>query len=573
MNKDTLVFDIETDSLDVSAAVPKWFGAYSYLTEKYIMVNCSDKSAVKQLLQEHKYLIGFNIKGFDIPILKNYLEETVFDYKIILDLYECLAPKGSNYGKFNKGRLAQMGYKLDNHKLKTIVEALGLDSENKGNIDYNLFKKESWSEEETAEIKKYLTKDVEITKKLFEWYSAQFEPLTKFLSEEDVRRLKHLRTSMSSLAYQIICNKAGLPFEWNDEVPENMQSFSGGHHIEFRNDLTRGNIVELDFTSAYPHALIMGNLFSPVINGWKGSDYFNLQGTYNDKQQGKIESALNEIFLERLKAKKSGDKAKNQAFKLIINSIYGLTGNYRFKSLYNPITAADCTCIVRTWLKKLAKLLEENGFTCLYGFTDSIYVLVPEGSNKEELMFVVGSFISEVKSKMPFPLDTFGLGVQEELKMIWFISKNCYLHVGIDNEVKYKSTLLNKNTPQIVLKVFEEYMKPKIVSELDVNFTLSELEEQIKLALKDSPELSAELHKVGEVSEYKVQTSLQYQISERYGSGDHLLIPNTVGVGVGRDLRYCTLQEFKENKLCVEDINLKKVLLWLKPFVRNKGLI
>ena len=59
---------------------------------------------------------------------------------------------------------------------------------------------------------------------------------------------------------------------------------------------------------------------------------------------------------------------------IIINSLYGLTGNTSFKTLYNHITASDCTSMVRTWMKKLSKILEENGFQVLYGFTDNIMV-------------------------------------------------------------------------------------------------------------------------------------------------------------------------------------------------------
>jgi len=37
-NKPILVYDIETDSLDTSIAKVKWFGAYSYLDDKYYLI-------------------------------------------------------------------------------------------------------------------------------------------------------------------------------------------------------------------------------------------------------------------------------------------------------------------------------------------------------------------------------------------------------------------------------------------------------------------------------------------------------------------------------------------------------
>jgi len=388
--KSFLIYDIETDSKKTEKANLKWFGAYSYSDEKYYLFDYTKKDKIKKILKEHKYHIGFNNKNFDNPIIEKFLEENCFEYKIISDLWEILAPKGrEGFGKYNKNRLAVMGFKeFENYKLKTIIKELKLDNENKGEIDYNIFKKDLWTQKEKIKIKKYLKQDIIITKKLMEWYWDQFHPLGELLSKEDKRKLKHLRSSIPSLAYSIICNKAGLPTTFEEKRPKNLKSYPGGHHINPRWNLVKGNIIEIDFTSAYPHAMIMGNLFSPSKEGWNGNNYYSLQGTYNNKEKGKIEAAINQIFQERLKAKQEKNTPKNLSYKLVINSIYGLTGNWKFKSLYNPTTAADCTHIVRTWMKKLAKHLEENGFQCLYGFTDSIFIKIPEGLNKEILMFL-----------------------------------------------------------------------------------------------------------------------------------------------------------------------------------------
>jgi len=101
-------------------------------------------------LKEHKYHIGFNNKNFDNPIIEKFLGENCFEYKIILDLWEILAPKGrEGFGKYNKNRLAVMGFKeFENYKLKTIIKELKLDNENKEEIDYNIFKKDLWTQKE-----------------------------------------------------------------------------------------------------------------------------------------------------------------------------------------------------------------------------------------------------------------------------------------------------------------------------------------------------------------------------------------------------------------------------------------
>jgi DNA polymerase elongation subunit (family B) len=561
----------------------KFFGAYSYIDDAYYLLKGTEVKEIKLLLERHRVLVSFNGKAFDNPILINNGYDIENKFKIFIDLYEISAQKGSgSFGHYNKNKLIQMGIDIRSFTLKNIINVLKLDEVSKGEIDYKIFQKDEWSIEELKEIKIYLKQDLILTKKLFEWYEEQFKPLKLMLSPNSQRNYKHLVSSLSSLAYEIICNKAGLKVEWGEkEKGVIRQSFDGAHHINPRTEKARGNIVNIDFTSAYPHALMMANLYSKAENGWSGDGYFNVKGIYNNKEQGKIELALKDILLERLKAKKLGDNVKSKAYKIVINSLYGLTGNPVFKSIYNPTTAADCTSIIRTCLKKLAKTLEEYDFEVLYGFTDNLIVVITSESNKDELMYVVQKFIEEVKLHFPFPMDTFNLELETEMKFIWFVAKNCYLYVNSKNEVKYKSTLLNVNTPKVIMKVFEDYMKPKIIQELDISFTEQELTEQIKLKLKEDLFLAAEEHKVIDCSEYKSKTSLQYQIAERYGAGTHYLIPNTAKLGIGKEkgtkknkpIRYCSLEEFKIKKLKIEDISLKKLIENLKPFLKYQNKI
>lgn len=582
-NRDILILDIETDSLKVEEAKVKWFGAYSYKhNEYYLLPFKNNEKEIRDLIREHKTFVGFNQKEFDNPIIQNNYKEdggNMFDYKVQVDLLEISAPKGEGgYGKNRKNRLVQMGIKLKNYTLKNIIEVLKLDDGGtKGEIDYRIFQKDEWTSEEIIEIKKYLKQDIELTKKLFEWYEEQYFPLKKFLSEKDQMNFLYLKSSLAVLGYNIICNKAGLKVEFGDKIKR--ESYAGAHHIEPRWNLVTGNIIEIDISAAYPHAMIMGNLHSKeeTEDCWNGDNYYKIEGKYNKKEMCKIESALKEILDERLKAKKEGDKPKDKSYKIVINSFYGISSNPVFKSVYNRTTASDCTSIVRTWMKKLAMTLEINGFTCLYGFTDSIFVLIPPYLNKNHLMCIVNNFIKEAKKHVPFPMDSFKMGIEEEIKMIWFVAKNCYLFVTQDNKVKYKSTLLNTNTPKAVMKLFKEYMEPIIIEKLNITFTKKELEDKIKLILEKECELAAQEYKVVELENYKVKTSLQYQISEKYGIGRHYLIPNKKGIGIGLSkhnksklgLRYCDINEFKQNNLKIEDIDLTHLISHLKPFYEN----
>jgi len=235
--------------------------------------------------------------AFDNLILINNAYEIENKYKIFIDLYEMSAQKGNGgKGKYNKNKLIQMGIDIKRFSLKNIINILKLDDDSKGDIDYKLFQKDEWTSEELKEIKKYLKQDILLTKKLFEWYEEQFKPLKAMLSHKSQRNYKHLVSSLSSLAYEIICNKAGLVVEYGEKPEGVRQSIEGGHHINPRQEKVKGNIVNIDFTSAYPHALMMGNLYSPKDEGWNGNGYFNLKGCYNSEEPGKIENALKEIL-------------------------------------------------------------------------------------------------------------------------------------------------------------------------------------------------------------------------------------------------------------------------------------
>ena len=157
--KNIMTLDIECDGLDVNTAKLKFVGIKKINQPFDWYQFPRDKKDIISVIKEAKVINGFNLKSFDIPIIQNNLQDDhLFDYKVIVDLYEISAPKVSaNFGKNNKNRLAQMGYKLKSFTLKNIIELLKLDTEGtKGDIDYKIFQKNEWTSEELIEIKKYL---------------------------------------------------------------------------------------------------------------------------------------------------------------------------------------------------------------------------------------------------------------------------------------------------------------------------------------------------------------------------------------------------------------------------------
>lgn len=547
-----VIIDCETDSDDSAKANLKYFGGLNCETGEYTLLSHENKTQILDYIKKHKVICGFNFKSFDKIVLENFGVD--FKYKVIIDLWECLAPMGDRgFGKNNKDRLHDINPSLvfKNYKLKTIIEVLGLDDEGKGEIDYEILKKDKWSEEEINTIEKYLRQDLLIEKKLFDWYADIFKSLKPYLTEKQFNNYNHLTCSSGSLAYKMICKALGLTEEYDDTKDKQKPKIEGGHHITPRYEKVRGDIVCRDFVSQYPHIMIMYNL-----------------------HREEISSFILRLLQERLTAKRNKDKQTALSLKVPLNSIYGITAKKVFKHIYNPEVASDCTRIGREHIKKYAKNLDVAGFVPLYGFTDSVYVGIPKGLTEEDLSVVTECFIDSIKKEAPNPIDSFNLGVDSRLKFIWFIGKkyNNYLYVNNENQINIKGGLFNKNTPVCILELFDNYITPKIKKELDVNFTEEELLDELKKILKEKPESAGQIFSPNDKESYKTTTSINYKILERYGYGNHNLIPITKeDIGVGQSSMYCSLGEFKDNNLGVDSIAIDKMMrVYLKPFYSTK---
>src|SRR3972149_260363 len=207
MNNDILVMDIETQTFgkpDPSKDKLKLFGCYSYKTNKTYLL--TDKEQVQKVINTHKFLVGFNLKEYDNPILQR--EGFDLQYKIIIDLYQIFKSRAGEM-KIKEGMLKDL---LMQYSLDYITKTLGIVNEEEGKmqIDYNLFKKDSWTKEEIQIISDYTKRDIEVTKKLYEWVEKYFESFKAFLTDEDVRKKTYLTDKTAVFTYKVMCKELGV---------------------------------------------------------------------------------------------------------------------------------------------------------------------------------------------------------------------------------------------------------------------------------------------------------------------------------------------------------------------------
>lgn len=596
-----LIYDIETKTYgkpDSSRDNLKIFGCYSYKTKKiYLLTN---KDQIQKIISEHKFLVGFNNvgtrqePGYDNPILER--EGIDMKYKIFIDLKNVIKDRAAVI-KIKKGLLKDL---LMEYKLDYITRMLGLvnDDTAKSDIDYKIFQKDMWSVEEKKEIVFYTKRDIEITKKLYEWVEDYFQVLKPFVKQEDIDKKKYLTDSIAKFSYKAICKAMKWEERYNTNLTDEGETISGGYVAYPAGEYFEGDIFCLDFNSLYSHIMIQCNLYGRKKEAmlednrpiWFGGNKWKVEGVYYSDTLGDVGKQLKIWYNDRVVFKKAGDR-KEYTLKIILNTTYGILDNIYYANVYDKIASADCTRIGRQWTKYARKIFKEHGYTILYTDTDSVYIL-DLFHDKEKMLKVKDKIINDIKSSVPFPQDTFDMGVDDEIKYMYFfkggnkdkddvdfdeddfinkpkgLMKKNYIYVTKDDRVVIKNLgIRKKSNTALSKKIFWEYLVPKI-KQGQIKFSKSYIQSLIKELLEKDIMLMALRKDVGQPDQYKSQSSLVYQIAMKYGSGIHFLIPNTKGIGIGKGKSYCTLEEYKERNLKINDIDLSNVMKELDYFIK-----
>ncbi|MDP3762511.1 MAG: ribonuclease H-like domain-containing protein [bacterium] len=186
--RDTIVFDLETkkdfaevggrehlEKLEVSVLC-----AYSYLSDKFYSFEEKDLGHFEQMLASAGKVVGFNIKGFDLPVLRPYLKLDPLALPVLDLMDEVVSGVGFRVSLDN----------LCQTTLGAAKSAHGLDAV-------------KWYREgKMAEIKKYCTDDVRLTRDLYEFGKKNGHVL--FLSRDAAGRI-------------------AIPVRWSFEIPQNVR--------------------------------------------------------------------------------------------------------------------------------------------------------------------------------------------------------------------------------------------------------------------------------------------------------------------------------------------------------------
>ena len=590
-----IVIDLETNSTagNIENTILKFFGYYSYVTNETKIItgnNLEQIEKIKLLFEEHSVIVGFNIKNFDLKVLEKYGIYT--SGHNILDLWEIIAPrtiKKNNSGMGGKGRHVLLKINPKDYKLSTLAKELKLPSNKQDNFNYRLLDKTEFSLEDLKYIFSYLRTDVQVTKELFEYMYDYFYCFREVLSKKDIDNWSWFKSSSGSFAYKAICNLANLPEEYSDERKKR-ENFEGGLVSDPTVEKITGNIYCVDYKSAYPYAFLQHNLYSHSCScckpeeKWNGKGIFKLKGNYCSKQQGKIEKVIRYLFNQKDKYKKLGDEKRSYAYKIAVNSAYGISSSPSFKSVFNLNTAADCTYICRESLKYARKTLEEEGYFLLYGDSDSIYFF-DKFNNYEKIKIIVQKIIDNLKSMSLFPQTDYEMEIEPKINGMFFFKtggeflKKNYIYVR-DNKLTIKGLPLKKaDASSLGLLIFKKYLEKEIIKKLDCKFDKGYIDQLIRFEIEKDINIIGRTFKIRSSKEYKTDTGLQVNIAKYFEDlferGEIpevpmsvLLIPNK-RIGIGKGIKYCTIEEAQKHKLGLNELILNKTYSELQYFIKE----
>jgi len=627
-----LVVDIETSALYsdgseinirtnfetyVANAKVKWVGFYSFKYNSGYYLNAqTDANQILKLLSEHDVLIGFNSEEFDIPILKN--NGFMNEYKRYIQV-DCMCIFGTSnfrnrkgYAYKNRGEI--MGYKFKNNSLRCMAETMKLEHV-KGDIDYKIFHKDVWTEEEILKIKKYLYSDIMSTKSMFEKLYYYWMPFAELLDEKYIYDLSWIKSSIASLTYKAACRIINTEPTYSDKQVK--EEKMGGNVFDPQIEEAYG-VWCVDFGSLYPHMFTMFNLPAEIPEEkidackkvWHGNDVFQVRGYYDVSKWHLLSEYIFSKLKERMYLKKHDkDNPLVYTLKIFLNGLYGIFRSPLFEKIHTPNCGWDC-CWLGQQIQQLTKeMVEQFGFTIIYGDTDSIFFMTDnkEINTREYVQDCLNQIIDVIKDNVPFPVDTFNITIEHYLEYIMFPfeespvigedgknkkiknrlvlerkgKKKNYAYIYKDEEgtqVKLVGLPIKKdNATHLGIKIYEEILKPEIIKNTRAKFSKSFLEATIQEYLQ-KPEIMDLIsieYKVNAFSSYK-SNCIQAQISQAYFDGNEgviRLIKNTKIGKVGKGDKYCTIAEAKTAKLTITELDLEKLWKELTPFILCEDLI
>ncbi|WP_234286821.1 DNA polymerase II [Halomonas sp. MCCC 1A11057] len=352
-------------------------------------------------------IIGWNLVQFDLRLLQRHAEQL----EVPLRLGRGGEPlgwraHGSNPNHFfasAAGRLIidgiealrQATWRFASFSLEHVAQELLGEGKAIDNPYQRMDEIERMFAEDKPALARYNLKDCELVTRIF----AKTELIDFLLERASVTGLPADRSggSVAAFSHLYLPRMHRLGF-----VAPSLAQGRGGEDSPggFVMDSRPGlydSVLVLDFKSLYP-SIIRTFLVDPVglVAGLSEPEVQTVpgfRGARFSRTRHALPDMVERVWQGREAAKREGNGPLSQALKIIMNSFYGVLGS-RGCRFFDPRLASSITLRGHEIMRRTRELIEAEGFTVIYGDTDSTFVWLGSAHEEDEAL-AIGRHLAE----------------------------------------------------------------------------------------------------------------------------------------------------------------------------------
>lgn len=358
--------------------------------------------------QDPDVLIGYNVDGYDMPLIEERMKYHRVPFKISRDHIPPNRIRGQ-YWKMHGRVVSDVWWNVKRilHPKSETLNAVSKQLLNEGKDNINRLKIEEEWENRPDEVIKYCIKDALLTLRIYEKLRVidrnLFMSIVTKLPLEDVTNGGTSNYVDSLLIREADRNDIGVPVT----TYSGKESPIEGGYVRNIGAGLYSNVIVLDFKSMYPSMIIKNNICFTTLDP-KGETVSPAGVRFLDKsvKEGLVPKLLRKLMEERDSVKKAMKNAsedeKNflngvqEALKILMNTFYGVLASsfYRFTNIE---IGRSITAYARETIQSVIERLEGEGLKVIYGDTDSVFLESGLDSTEDSIKF--GKELSERLSK------------------------------------------------------------------------------------------------------------------------------------------------------------------------------
>lgn len=342
-------------------------------------------------------IIGWNLVQFDLRVLQRHAEALGVPLRLgrggePLE-WRAHGHKPGYFFTSAAGRLVVDGiealrsatWRFDSFSLEHVAQTLlgegkAIDNPYQRMADINRM----FAEDKPA-LARYNLKDCELVTRIF----AHTQLIDFLLERAAVNGLPADRSggSVAAFSHLYLPQMHRLGFVAPNLGGTRGETSPGGYVMDSRPGLY-DSVLVLDFKSLYP-SIIRSFLIDPVglIEGLREPDEAHsvpgFVGARFSRTCHALPAIVERVWQGREAAKRDGNAPLAQALKIIMNAFYGVLGA-RGCRFFDPRLASSITLRGHAIMKRTRELIEVQGYTVIYGDTDSLFVWLGRAHDEDE---------------------------------------------------------------------------------------------------------------------------------------------------------------------------------------------